>query len=349
MNGEMVNMAHCEAFDVTPTLRLIQPIDAWGGSDNWIASSRPLGRVAVHMVDTLEGEDEAELWMRFKRYTRGAGQLKSPRIVQIYDQGFADNGRPFIVTELIDGEVLSQRIARLGPLRLHEVGALLSQCAQALALAHRRDFVHGGLNADNVVMLDSDLMFVKLVDVGLVGKRHPRLDATAKPTMAHAYASPEQVSLGPVDHHSDLWSLAVLAYHALTGELPFTGRTLPAQVLSICDDTPAPFAVGIDNAELDAWFDRALSKKPHRRFDSVEEMVSAWRRATSASMTDDDLTRRVSFAAHNGPESVTNIAPCLLQQTKSDWVDAADPDIGAPAESDVYVVGESDLLREDFG
>jgi serine/threonine-protein kinase len=339
----MLNMASCEALDVTPTLRLIRRLDSWGGSDNWIASSRELGRVAVHRLHTLDGEDEPELWMRFKRFTRSAALIRSPRIAQIYDQGFAENGQPYIVTELLDGQTLTHRIARSGPLQLHEVGALLSQCAQALALVHRKGLVHGGLNADNVVVLDSDLLFVKLLDVGLVGKRHPRLDATAKPTLAHGYASPEQVSLGPVDVQTDLWSLAVLAYHALTGKLPFTGRTLPAQVLSICDDTPEPCNVGIDGEELQAWFRRALSKKPLRRFESAEEMVSAWRRATSASMEDDDLTRRVSFAVHDGPESVTNIAPWLLHHDKREWDDAAESEICSPAESDVYLVGENEF------
>jgi serine/threonine protein kinase len=314
---------------LTSSIHLREPIRDWGSNGTWLAyDDKHSEHVAVQLGFEHDAENQLTLWQRFRDYARGPAKLTSPRIAAVHDCGVADDGRLYVVGEQLRGESLERRLAQSGPLALPQVGALVQQVAQALSVAHHRGFVHGGLNAHNVVLLASDMLFVKLIELGQSGRRLPHLVSGHAPSCAHGYLAPEQVSRGCVNERTDVWALGVLAYHALTGTLPFNGATLATLMLEI-SDTPCPpipneachGPLRVVAHRLDAWFRRALHKNPNERFASVESAVAAWREASAADHPDRDFAvAPASFADHLDPDTVTSIAPWLLHNvTEHSW------------------------------
>ncbi len=251
----------------------------------WEAEQVALGnRVAVKFIREELTSFRAELTARLEREAHSIAKIRSPHVVQLFDHGVTDDGTPYLIMELLDGESLTERLQRRGTLDLHQVVQLVAQLASALAQAHKLGIIHRDVKPDNVFVVDSDQLFVKLLDFGVAKNRaacSPKA-ATEVGVMVGTphYMSPEQVkSARDADASADLWASAVVAYEALTGVPPFQGETLGAVLIAINSGRfipPSRVSTEAVPASVNAWFERAFHHDPAMRFATAEEFSEAF-------------------------------------------------------------------------
>ena len=292
------------------SVRLVRLLGQGGMGSVWVAEHLGLHtQVAVKLISADVAESE-EAVTRFQREATAAAQLKSPHVVQVFDHGVTDEGVPYIVMELLEGEDLGKRLERCGALPISEVVEIVAQVCKALARAHARGVIHRDIKPDNVFLVDSDgELLVKVLDFGIAKRTEDSgLGMTSTGTMMGTpyYMSPEQVmSSKAVDQRSDLWSVAVVAYHALTGALPFFAETLGALCVSI--NTAIHTAPTRQRADLppalDDWFRKALARDPEHRFASAKELSQSFAQAAGEARP-----AAPSFAG-TGPDTIALAAP----------------------------------------
>jgi serine/threonine-protein kinase len=223
---------------------------------------------------------------RFEREARIAANLQSPHVVHVQDYGI-DDGRPYLVMELLRGEDLDDRLKRVSRLSLPNATRILMQAGRALGRAHEASLVHRDLKPGNIFLarIEGEEV-VKILDFGIakdIGSR-PMTEVTRTGEVLGSpyYMSPEQVQGGDIDHRSDLWSLAVILFRAITGELPFPGDELgPVFAKILTASPPPPTRVASDLPRtIDSFFARALERDRTRRFQSVSEMLDELARIT---------------------------------------------------------------------
>jgi serine/threonine-protein kinase len=218
---------------------------------------------------------------RFHSEARTVSSLNHPHIVVIHDFGDHD-GRPFIITELVEGETLRQRLER-GALPVGEAVAIATQIAGALVAAHARAIVHRDIKPENVMVRPDG--YVKVLDFGLAKLVGPGAHATTTSTIATEvgvllgtphYMSPEQAEGKAVDERSDIFSLGVMLYELTTGSRPFTGDSYVSVLSSILRDTPTPIAELNPTLPLDLSriVRRCLAKDRYRRYQSAIDLRS---------------------------------------------------------------------------
>jgi serine/threonine-protein kinase len=258
----------------------------------WVADHLALNtQVAIKFMSPAYLENR-DLVQRFRTEAMAAAQIKSPHVAQVFDHGFMTDGTPYIVMELLEGEDLKRRIRREGPLPPREVSLIIAQAAKALSRAHQVGIVHRDIKPDNIFLtyIDGELL-VKVLDFGIakLGAGSEMGGATTTGSMMGTplYMSPEQLlSAKRVDHRADLWSLAVVAYHALTGRVPFNGETVGSLSVAVHGgvfEVPSRLRPGLSPA-LDAWFQRALRKDPNERFATAKELAETLDAAIAGQM-----------------------------------------------------------------
>ncbi|MES1173568.1 MAG: serine/threonine-protein kinase [Myxococcales bacterium] len=231
----------------------------------------------------------AEALRRFDTEAKAAARIKSRHAVAVYDHGVSESGQPYIVMEYLEGESLEQAIGRRGKLPLHEVAEIVQQAARALHAAHQAGIVHRDLKPDNIFLArDSEAAArgysVKLVDFGIAKMVHDEAASGASSTQAGMvlgtphYMSPEALTASaPVSAASDVWSLGACAFSAACGRVPFEGDAIGDVVLKVCAaplPVPSQLQASLPKA-FDAWFERACSRDPKKRFASVVELADA--------------------------------------------------------------------------
>ncbi len=231
----------------------------------------------------------AEALRRFDTEAKAAARIKSRHAVAVYDHGVTEAGQPYIVMEYLEGESLEQAIARRGKLPLNEVAEIVQQAARALNTAHAAGIVHRDLKPDNIFLArDSEATArgysVKLVDFGIAKIVHDEAAGGASATQAGMvlgtphYMSPESLtSSAPVSVASDIWSLGACTFSAVCGRVPFEGEAIGDVVLKVCA-SPLPVPSQIQPSlpkSFDAWFERACSRDPKKRFTTVAELADA--------------------------------------------------------------------------
>jgi predicted Ser/Thr protein kinase len=231
-------------------------VGSGGMSSVYRAHDRLLERtVALKILHRRLGADD-EYVERFRREARAVAQLAHPNIVTVIDRG-EDAGRQFIVFEYVDGKTLKQVVERSGPLPINEVVRLGAGIASALAYAHDRGIVHRDVKPQNV-LLNGD-GGAKVTDFGIARSLDVEHGVTQTGTVLGTsdYIAPEQASGQQVDDRSDVYSLGVVLYELLTGELPFSGESFVAvamkhvnesapSVLERRPDTPRELASLVD-------------------------------------------------------------------------------------------------------
>lgn len=234
---------------------------------------------------------------RFEREARAMAQLQHPNIVALHDYGRTAEGHLFIVMEYVDGADLGRLIhAESGGLSVPHALEIVGQVCDALQYAHGRGFVHRDIKPGNV-LVDKDGR-VKIADFGLAksfGIQPSGCDASdslkAEFRAAHTltgqavgtpdYSAPEQLKGAPVDHRADIYSLGVMLYEMLTGDLPRGAWTPPSQ------RTAAP-------ARLDEVVTRAMQTEPDRRYQQASEVKAAvTTREPAAPVRDSSAVNRV--------------------------------------------------------
>jgi eukaryotic-like serine/threonine-protein kinase len=178
-------------------------------------------RVAIKLMNR-EVATESEQLERFRREARAVAQLSHPNIVGVIDAG-EDESRPYIVFEYVEGETLKERIRRMGRLPIAEAVAYAIEIARALGAAHARHIVHRDVKPQNVLLDDEGQ--AKVTDFGIARTLDEEgLTADGRVLGTTDYVSPEQALGQPVTGQSDLYSLGVVLYEMLTGEVPFRGE-----------------------------------------------------------------------------------------------------------------------------
>jgi serine/threonine-protein kinase len=276
--------------------RVLQLIGSGGMGTVWEGVHTTLGtRVAIKFIKPQFAE-QAEARARFEIEARAAAKLQTKHAVHVYDYGVTPEQLPYIVMEFLEGEALSDAIIERGPLAEREVAQIIGQAARALAKAHAAGIVHRDLKPDNIFLATSDEpveglpYVVKLVDFGIAkmfdepaAPNEPRRSMggpTREGTVIGTpnFMAPEQLAVGGAPGPlTDLWSLGACTFAARTGRLPFVGDVLGDIVLKVCAaPIPAPSKINPDVPPgFDAWFARACSRDPAKRFQSADELAQA--------------------------------------------------------------------------
>ena len=220
-----------------------------------------------------------ELLDRFLREARSVAQLRHPGIVPVFEVGQADD-IPFLVSQLVPGVSLADELSRrrLSP---REAAQLLVAIADALAYAHQQGIIHRDVKPSNILLGEDGTPY--LTDFGLAKRETGEITMTQDGQVlgTPAYMSPEQArgESHRVDGRSDVYSLGVILYHALTGELPFRGtqRMMLHQVLN---DEPRPPRRLNDRIprDLETVCLQAMAKEPNRRYASAADLAADLRR-----------------------------------------------------------------------
>ncbi|MFZ5892384.1 MAG: serine/threonine-protein kinase [Myxococcota bacterium] len=237
--------------------------------------------VAIKLLLHSERDHEL-LTQRLKQEAKVAAKLGHPAIVRIFDVGESEQGDPFIVMELLKGRSLAAWLATDGCLSATQAVQMLLPIADALAIAHSKGIIHRDLKPDNVfISEDEQQLQPKLVDFGIVKINDPssqqtHLTQTGTVVGSPDYMSPEQARGLEVDHRTDIWSLCVVLYEAITGMTPFAAANANALLLSIVVDEPRPFEPrSEEEAELARIITRGLSKDREQRFQSMVDLGRA--------------------------------------------------------------------------
>jgi len=266
---------------ISPTLKLLEPLSAGGMADVWIAEdSERNARVAVKFI-ARELAVEPGIAARFRREAEAAGQLKSEHVVRQYAYDTTAKGTPYIVMELLSGEDLYARLVRSRKLSPDETRRIVREIADALAAAHKRGVIHRDIKPENIFLCarEGAKPSVKVLDFGLAKIRgQAGLTKTGTVVGTPHYMSPEQmVGAKDADHGVDIWALGVLTFQMLTGRLPFEASSTAALALALAN-APLPMPSEV-NPELptaiDAWFERACARDRTLRFASARELATA--------------------------------------------------------------------------
>jgi len=276
--------------------RVLRLIGTGGMGTVWEGVHTTLGtRVAIKFIKPQFAEQK-EARARFEIEARAAARLKTKHAVHVYDYGVSPEGLPYIVMEYLEGESLSDAIISRGWLPAAEVAQIIGQAARALSKAHAAGVVHRDLKPDNIFLARTDepvegLPFVvKLVDFGIAKMfDEPAQSGEAPRSMGGPtregtvigtpnFMAPEQLAVGGAPGPlTDLWSLGACTFAAMVGRLPFEGDVLGDIVLRVCA-APLPLPSKV-NPEVppgfDAWFMRACSRDPTKRFQTADELAQA--------------------------------------------------------------------------
>src|SRR3954452_809700 len=244
--------------------------------------------VAVKILRTQFAADE-DFVRRFRQEARSAAALSDPNIATIFDTG-VDNGREFIVMQLVDGPDLERDLTERGSVPVAEALRIAIAVADALESAHRHGIVHRDIKPGNILLASDGA--VRVVDFGIArALGDSRTTALGLLLGSVQYCSPEQVLGEEVGPASDVYSLGIVLYELLTGRRPFDGDSPAAVALErLRRQPPPPSTVAPDlPAGLDDIVMRALARNPRRRYPSARAFADAirgwWRANRRARLT----------------------------------------------------------------
>ncbi|HEX2515007.1 MAG TPA: protein kinase, partial [Chloroflexota bacterium] len=260
---------------------LLHRLGAGGMAEVYLALDQALDRqVAVKLLHPAYAADPLFV-ERFRREARAAAALNHPHIVSVYDWGTdgAPSGWPYMVMEYVPGPNLKEELRRRGALPEPEALRIGEQVAGALAAAHARGMVHRDVKPHNILLLrQEEEVLAKVTDFGIARTRGVAGLTTGSGVLGSAhYLSPEQAQSRPLDGRSDLYSLGVVLYEALTGGVPFKGDVPVAVAWQHVHRQPAPLreARPLVSPATEAVVLTAMAKRPEARYPSAEAMALA--------------------------------------------------------------------------
>ncbi len=217
---------------------------------------------------------------RFEREAMHTSALAGLHAVRVLDVGVAESGQPYMTMERLDGSDLGNLLDERGPFPIDQALFWVAQACDAMTEPHERGIVHRDLKPSNLFCaMTNDGLVLKVLDFGISrATEDSRLTRTLTAVGTPIYMSPEQArSEHAIDHRADVWSLGVILYELLTGQVPFEGKSPTSTALAVCSATPLPPSHHRSEISptLDAVVMRALEKDPARRYSDVREMRAA--------------------------------------------------------------------------
>lgn len=254
-----------------------------------------IGReVAIKVLHDYLVSDE-EFIKRFRQEAKASSRLSHPNIITIYDFGVIPQGnRPYIAMDLLIGTPLSDLLAQEERLSFKEALPIFTQVASALGEAHREGVVHRDVKPENIVLVErsGQKLFPMMVDFGIARiveeSDAAKITRTGTVCGSPTYMSPEQCTSSKVDNRSDIYSLAVVCYETLTGEVPFHSEELVRVMAMHLSDPPTPLnevKPGLRFPdELEEVINKAMAKSPDQRYQTMDEFAEALETASKATV-----------------------------------------------------------------
>ncbi len=253
---------------------LLDPSGSGGTARVYRAHDEVLGRdVALKVLREQYAEDEGFV-QRFRREARSAAALSHPNIVPIYDLGRSEDGTYYMAMEYVSGGTLKERIVGRGPLKPRIAASMALQIAEALAIAHEKGVIHRDIKPQNVLMTETGDL--KVADFGIARAASATVLTQTGFVLGTAnYMSPEQTMGQEVDPKSDLYSLGVVLYEMLTGEVPYRADTPVAIAMKHVSEPPrAPREADPEVPEgISALVVKLLAKRPDDRYRDAAVLV----------------------------------------------------------------------------
>ncbi|PYX04387.1 MAG: hypothetical protein DMG85_17905 [Acidobacteria bacterium] len=263
---------------------ILAPLGAGAMGEVYRARDNSLGReVALKLLPEQLASDPDRL-RRFEQEARAAAALNHPNIVAVYRFGTRNGNTPYLVTELLQGQTLRERLKQ-GTIPVRKTVDYAVQIARGLAAAHDQGIVHRDLKPENIFLTRDGL--VKILDFGLAKLRAPApsemhstiaIAGSTEPGMVLGtvgYMSPEQVRGLVADHRSDIFSLGTILYEMLSGSRAFQGATSADTMSAILREEPAELSSSVRNLSpaLARIVHRCLEKDPAERFQSARDLA----------------------------------------------------------------------------
>ncbi len=288
----------------------------------YLAEHVRMGRKSAVKVMSADLAFSADAISRFNREAANASRINHPNVAQIYDFGETDDGTLYLAMEFVEGETLSSIIEREGALAPVRAAMLTKQVADGLAAAHHMGIVHRDLKPDNIMVAQhhdgSD--WVKVVDFGIAktiqgGERGSQTVTTAGVSIGTPeYMSPEQLAGDRLDNRTDVYSLGLVLFNMLTGDLPYprvTSKDTLVRRLTTRPRTLNEVVPGSWPESLQAALDRALAPEPADRYATVTDFGRDVMAVASELSTADRTVQVQSIARPRNLESVPSLTPTV--------------------------------------
>jgi len=231
---------------------------------------------------------DKEAKKRFIQEAKAASGLDHTNICTIYEIGETEDKQMFIAMPYYEGKSLKEKMGQK-PLEIDEAVSISTQIAEGLSRAHKKEIVHRDIKPANIMITEEGV--VKIVDFGIAKLGgEVRLTQTGSTVGTTAYMSPEQTKGEKIDLRSDIWSLGVVLYEMLTGELPFKGEQMQSMVYSILNKDPESLSSSRSDipSHIEKVVLKALVKEPEKRFQTAEELKQELKASPTLTFPDDE-------------------------------------------------------------
>ena len=299
--------------------RLESKLGSGGMSTVYLAVDETLGRHVAAKVMHREISDQPDQIERFRREARAVAQLSHPNLVGVIDAG-EDGGHPYIVFEFVPGQTLKERISASGRLPLDEATAYAIEIGRGLACAHANRLIHRDVKPQNV-LIDAEGR-AKITDFGIARSLESSgLTATGRVLGTTDYVSPEQAMGQEVDARTDVYSLGVVLYEMLTGDVPFHAETQVGVAMKhVNEGVPDVQLLRPDaSAALAHAVERATSKDPADRYQDMNEFLRDLEGALEVEVS---RAGRSTGEATTVLESVPRKQRKLMSRRRISWITA---------------------------